>query len=68
VFSGSNNGALQGLLNQGLANANPVARQRVSAEIGNLENQKQLVTTKSLNDAGEFTPNQLNIFFEKMSL
>jgi ABC-type transport system substrate-binding protein len=79
VFSGNNNAALQGLLNQGLANANPVARQRVYTEIANVENQQQLgvfmyaksaymVTTKSLKTVGDFTPNQFNIFFENMSL
>jgi peptide/nickel transport system substrate-binding protein len=79
VFSGNNNAALQGLLNQGLANANPIARQRVYTEIANLENQQQLgvfmyaknaymVATKSLNASGDFTPNQFNIFWENMSI
>jgi hypothetical protein len=27
-----------------------------------------MVTTKSLKDTGDFTPNQFNIFFENMSL
>jgi peptide/nickel transport system substrate-binding protein len=79
VLSGNNNAKLQGLLNQGLANANPIARQRIYTEIGNLENQQQLgvfmysknaymVTTSALNTAGDFTPDQFNIFFENMSL
>jgi len=79
VSSGNNNADLQGLLNQGLANANPVARQRVYTEVGNIENQQQLgvfmyaknaymVSAKSLSDVGDFTPNQFNIFFENMSL
>jgi peptide/nickel transport system substrate-binding protein len=79
VFSGNNNADLQGLLNQGLANANPIARQRVYTEVGNVENQQDLadflyaknayiVSTKSLGDTGDFTPNQFNIFFENMSL
>jgi peptide/nickel transport system substrate-binding protein len=79
VFSGNNNPQLQGLLNQGLANANPIARQRVYTEIGNIENQQQLgvfmyaknsylVTTKNVQDSGDFTPNLFNIFFENMSI
>jgi peptide/nickel transport system substrate-binding protein len=79
VFSGNNNPQLQGLLNKGLAIANPAARAKIYTEIGNVENQQQLgvfmyaknsymVTTKSLKDTGDFTPNQFNIFFENMSL
>jgi peptide/nickel transport system substrate-binding protein len=79
VFSGNNNADLQGLLNQGLANANPIARQRVYTEVGNIENQQDLadflyaknaymVSTKNLRDTGDLTPNQFNIFFENMSL
>lgn len=79
VFSGSNNAALQGLLNKGLAIANPAARAKIYTQIANVENQNDLadfmfavndymVTTKKLNTTNDFTPNQFNIFFENMSL
>jgi peptide/nickel transport system substrate-binding protein len=79
AFSGNNNPRLQGLLNQGLANPNPIARERVYTKVANLENQQDLadflyaknaylVTTKNVKDRGDFTPNQSNIFFENMSL
>jgi peptide/nickel transport system substrate-binding protein len=79
VFSGNNNAALQGDLNKGLAIASPAARQKIYTDIANIENQQDLadflyaknsymVTTKNLNDKGDFTPNQFNIFFENMSI
>jgi peptide/nickel transport system substrate-binding protein len=79
VFSGNNNAALQGELNKGLANANPVARQKAYTQVANIENQQQLgvfmyaknfyiVATKKLQDTGDFTPNLFNIFFENISL
>jgi peptide/nickel transport system substrate-binding protein len=79
VFSGNNNAALQGELNKGLAIANPAARQKAYTEVANIENQQQLgvfmyaknsylVTTKTVKDTGDFTPNLFNIFFENMSL
>jgi peptide/nickel transport system substrate-binding protein len=79
VFSGSNNAALQGLLNKGLAIANPAARAKIYNEIASVENQNYLadfllgvnfymVTTKALNTTDDFTANRFNIFFENMSL
>jgi peptide/nickel transport system substrate-binding protein len=79
VFSGNNNAALQGELNKGLAIANTAARQKAYTEVANIENQQQLgvfmyaknsylVTTKTVKDSGDFTPNLFNIFFENMSL
>jgi peptide/nickel transport system substrate-binding protein len=79
VFSGNNNAALQGDLNKGLAIASPSARAKIYTQVANVENQQQLgvfmyaknsyiVATKNLNDAGDFTPNTFNIFWENMSL
>jgi peptide/nickel transport system substrate-binding protein len=79
VFSGNNNAALQGDLNKGLAIASPAARQKIYTDVANVENQQDLadflyaknfyiVTTKTVHDAGDFTPNALNIFFENISL
>jgi peptide/nickel transport system substrate-binding protein len=79
AFTGNKDASLQGLLNQGPANANPIARQRVYTEIGNLENQKAyavfmyaknafFVQTTSLNSTGDFTSNQFAILWENMSL
>jgi peptide/nickel transport system substrate-binding protein len=79
VFSGNNNAALQGELNKGLAIANAAARQKTYTQVGNIENQQVLadflyaknayiVATKSLNDTGDLTPNQFNIFWENMSI
>jgi peptide/nickel transport system substrate-binding protein len=79
AFTGNHNAALLGLFNQGLANANLVARQRVYTEIANLENQQAyavfmyaksafFVTAKKLNTTNDFTANQFAINWENMYL
>ena len=60
---GTTTPALQGLLNKGLALANPAARAKIYTQIGNIENQQDLaefmyaknnfiVATKNVKDAG----------------
>jgi peptide/nickel transport system substrate-binding protein len=79
AFAGNKDASLQGLFNQGLANANPIARQRVYTQIGNLENQKAyavfmyaknafFVASKKLVTTNDFTSNQFAILWENMSL
>lgn len=79
AFTGNKDASLQGLLNQGLSNGNPIARQRAYVQIANLENQKAyavfmyaknafFVTAKKLNITNDFTANQFAILWENMSL
>jgi peptide/nickel transport system substrate-binding protein len=77
VFSGNNNASLQGLLNKGLAIANPAARAKIYTQIGNVENQQDLadfmyaknnfiVTTKNVHDSGDLVNGE--ILWENVSL
>jgi peptide/nickel transport system substrate-binding protein len=77
VFSGNNNASLQGLLNKGLALANPAARAKIYTQIGNIENQQDLaefmyaknnfiVATKNVHDSGDL-PNG-EVLWENVSL
>lgn len=79
AFTGNKDANLQGLLNQGLSNGNPVARARAYTQIANLENQKAyavfmyaknafFVTAKQLNVTNDFTANQFAILWENMYL
>jgi ABC-type transport system substrate-binding protein len=70
VFSGNNNASLQGLLNKGLALANPAARAKIYTQIGNIENQQDLaefmyaknayiVATKNVHDTGDLVNGEI---------